>query len=127
MSWNAIKLLLLIYTPLWALLLAQPQPTKKCPPSTLELMRTKCQTCHSPSMRGGLLNMDSVDNMVRGGKHGPAIVVRKPESSLVYAVLVGRTNIPDVKGHHIPAVEVARIKAWIADGALQMSMSGCSP
>lgn len=128
MTWPTMRYLTLLYLPLWVILAAQaPDPAPKCPPSALALIRVKCQPCHSSTIRGGLLMMDSVDNMVRGGKHGPAIVVNDPDASLVYAVLVGRTNIPKVTGHKVPASDVALIRTWLVHGSMQTSMSACSP
>src|SRR5688572_11433115 len=46
------------------------------------VLATRCYDCHTDSANGGL-RLDSREAMLKGGKRGPAIVIGKPEESLL--------------------------------------------
>lgn len=82
--------------------------------SALKIIRSKCLSCHGEKAAGGL-RMDTVDNMVRGGKHGPAVTPGDSEAS------------PILSRHYFTEKEQAVVKRWIAAGAMQYSMGGQEP
>src|SRR5262249_61928054 len=46
------------------------------------LFVARCYDCHTDSAKGGL-RVDSREAMLKGGQRGPAIVIGKPEESLL--------------------------------------------
>lgn len=112
---------------IWLLLLLmfQPQQTQ---PSALKIIREKCVKCHSGDNPPNGLRLDSVDNMVRGGKHGPALVPYKPDESLMFRALTGADNAVRMPPFYpLEEDEVATIRRWIYRGASQHSMSDQEP
>ncbi len=97
-------------------------------PSALRLIRENCLKCHSGEKPPNGLRLDTVDNMVRGGKRGPAVVPFKPDESLIYQAIRGANNAVRMPPFRVlDKKDVATIRRWIAQGAMQMSMSGQEP
>lgn len=113
------RLVCLPYGAICAAPAAAPPPSR----SGLKVIRERCLSCHSGEKPAAGLKVDSVDNMVRGGKSGPAVVPGKPERSLIFMVLVGKT--PHTK--RVNRAEFDAIREWIAAGAQQYSMGGNEP
>ena len=80
-----------------------------------------CVSCHGESKTSGGLQLDSYDQLMRGGKDGPAIVPGNPDKSL----LLYRVTLPASHKQFMPAEgkpplraeEIAWIKAWVQQGA----------
>lgn len=80
-----------------------------------------CVSCHGESKTSGGLRLDSYDQLMRGGKDGPAIVPGNPEKSL----LLNRVTLPPSHKLFMPAEgkpplraeEITWIRAWIQQGA----------
>lgn len=85
------------------------------------VLDTNCVSCHGASKMSGGLRLDTYDALMRGGKHGAAIVPGKPEASLL---LTRVTLPPDHKGF-MPAEgrpplkpeEITWLRAWVLQGA----------
>lgn len=85
----------------------------------------KCLSCHSVEaqakgkLKGGLL-LDSRSGVLQGGDTGKAIVVGKPEGSLLIKAL--RHEVKDIamppKGSKLSAEIIANFERWIQDGAI---------
>jgi len=80
----------------------------------------QCYSCHSRAAnkeRGGLL-VDSRDALRKGGGNGPAIVVGKPEESLlIKAIRHADPKLKMPKAGKLPANVIADFERWIALGA----------
>ncbi len=77
----------------------------------------RCVECHGPSKQESGLRLDSRDAMLKGGDSGPAIVVGKPEDSLlIEAVRRERLEMPP--DEELPVEEVAALEQWIRTGAV---------
>ena len=80
-----------------------------------------CVSCHGESKTSGGLRLDSYDQLMRGGKDGPAIVSGNPDKSL----LLYRVTLPSSHKQFMPAEgkpplraeEIGWIRAWIQQGA----------
>lgn len=82
-----------------------------------------CVACHNVGTPESKLNLESVDNMMKGGKRGPAIVPGKPDESLLYLVAARK------KAPHMPPLpnkveakafspkELGLLRQWIIEGA----------
>jgi hypothetical protein len=75
------------------------------------ILRAKCQGCHSRAARSGGLSVESLDDILRGGKSGPAIVPSRPTDSLVMA-LAAAGKMP-MSGPKLSEPELAALRAWI--------------
>ncbi len=84
------------------------------------LLRKYCSACHAGAEREGQLSLDAHARLLQGGKHGPAIVPRSSESSLLIRVLTGKAKpaMPPDDEPKPAAEEIAAIAAWIDAGAL---------
>ena len=81
------------------------------------VLAAKCYACHSAeakALRGGLL-LDSREGLLRGGDSGPAVVVGKPDDSLLLQALrfEGFEMPPEGK---LPATTIDDFARWIAIG-----------
>ena len=72
------------------------------------LFAEKCTACHG-SMGG--LSLKSYDDLLKGGKDGPAIIPGDPENSLIILKMAGE------HAAKFSEEELAKIKAWIGAGA----------
>lgn len=82
------------------------------------LLIQHCVECHGPKEQNGELRMDGRAMILKGGDHGPGIVVGKPQDSLIIRAIKYSSNDlqmpPDGK---LPAEAVAALETWIATGA----------
>ena len=80
------------------------------------LLATHCHACHTGSALGSL-RLDSRDGVLAGGKSGKAVIVGKPEASLLIEA-VKRTHVrlkmPPVGA--LSPEEVANLEEWIRKG-----------
>jgi len=77
-----------------------------------------CVGCHGADEAQAGLRLDSYAGLMRGGDEGPPVVAGDPGSSLLVAKIERRHRPPMPPRRRLPAAQVARIHAWIADGAL---------
>jgi WD40 repeat protein len=111
-------------------------PTRKEPVSfsreVIEILDAKCAGCHSSALAEGKLNMEEVAGMLKGGKHGPAIVSGKAEESLLFKMAAHRVEpvMPPEKKKDLPPLtpeELGLLKLWIDAGAKDDSTEDTSP
>ena len=82
---------------------------------------SNCVGCHGGSHAKGGLRLDSYDLLMNGGQDGPVIFAGQPDKSLLFQ----RITLPSDHKQFMPAEgkpplraeEIARIKAWIQQGA----------
>jgi hypothetical protein len=83
------------------------------------VLDSKCIKCHGPEKKKGALRLDSREALLKGGESGPAIVVGKPEESLLVKLVHHkddeRTMPPKEK---LKPNEITAIEIWIKDGAV---------
>ena len=83
------------------------------------LLRERCFACHGALKQNSGLRLDTADLIKRGGKHGPALVARKPEKSLLLTK-VSATNLSErmpPEGDALKPVQIELLRRWIAAGA----------
>lgn len=119
----SVRLLLTVFVGL--LVATVPGPANEIPPADakffreelLPLLKESCHHCHGEKKQNSGLRLDSREAVIKGGQHGPAIVVGKPDESLLMKVLKHDGDIqmpPDTK---LEADEIAIFKKWIEKGA----------
>ncbi len=85
------------------------------------ILQKKCVSCHNPNKKKGGLLLDSPENILRGGKHGPVLVAGSPDSSELFR----RVTLPGHDDDRMPPKgklpltpeEIDIVKQWIAAGA----------
>ena len=77
----------------------------------LPIFRAKCISCHNAKARSGGLALETVDDALRGGKSGGAIVAGKPSDSLLLS-LVAAGKMPMGAGR-LNDAEITAIRNWI--------------
>jgi len=87
-----------------------------------EILDGKCNGCHGPTLANGKLKLDSGAAMLKGGKHGPAVVAGKADESLLFKMAAHRVEPfmpPKDKPDQAPLTpeELGVIKLWIDAGA----------
>jgi WD40 repeat protein len=83
------------------------------------ILNSKCQVCHSGSVKEGKLDMGSYESLMKGGKRGRPIVPGKSADSLLVR-LAGKTRkpfMPPKTEEPLTPEELALIKLWIDQGA----------
>jgi hypothetical protein len=85
------------------------------------LLRERCFSCHGALQQKADLRLDTVASMIRGGKHGPAMVPGKAGDSPLVA-RVASTDLeermpPEHEGQPFNADQIAVLTRWIAEGA----------
>jgi WD40 repeat protein len=81
------------------------------------ILRASCVACHKPSKDRGDLDVTTYSALMKGGKHGQAVVIGSPDKSrLIRDVSGGEPAMPE-EGEPLTAAEVEVLRRWIAEGA----------
>lgn len=79
------------------------------------VLAQKCADCHSERRRRGGLRVTSLDDLLRGGRSGPAIIPGDPDGSLLIQVV--RHEVEDLEmpqdADPLSAREIAGLEEWI--------------
>ena len=81
------------------------------------LIAAKCVQCHSPATKMGDLDLQSREALLKGGKHGPAIIPGKAAESRLIQHLTGQLQPQMPLGGRASEQEIGIFKTWIAAGA----------
>ncbi|HEX4130245.1 MAG TPA: PSD1 and planctomycete cytochrome C domain-containing protein [Pirellulales bacterium] len=80
------------------------------------LLVERCVRCHGSSKQESGLRLDSREAVLKGGGTGPAIVIGKPEESLLI-LAVKHESLEMPPDEELPAEEIAALETWIRQGA----------
>ena len=87
------------------------------------ILDANCVACHVPGGAGydqTGLQLDSYDAVMKGTKLGPVVVAGSSVSSTLYRLVSGQAD-PSIRMPHgqaaLPDADVAKIAAWIDQGA----------
>jgi cytochrome c len=112
-----------------------PKPHVDYDPATVEfyhqdvepIFRSKCFRCHGGMNRKGQFSMQTRTGMMRGGKHGAAIVPGDPAASLLVRLIrhepAGTGTAPEPgpmpdKRKKISDADIALVERWVKAGAI---------
>jgi hypothetical protein len=88
------------------------------------LLVEKCQKCHGgEKVRGGLILLGR-EQMLEGGKSGPAVVPGDPERSLLIRAVEYQGEVKMPPKGKLPDNDIARLRRWIAEGAVWPAAPG---
>jgi WD40 repeat protein/mono/diheme cytochrome c family protein len=76
-----------------------------------------CNACHKPEKLKGELDMSAVALLLKGGKHGAAVVPGDPAKSKLVEMISGDEPDMPKDGDALKPEQVATIARWIKDGA----------
>lgn len=86
------------------------------------LMTNKCIECHTKTESKGGFDATSAAAIAKGGKSGAGLVAGKPDESAIVHYVEGKKEPRMPKGGTaLSSAEIALIRQWIADGALDDS------
>src|SRR5437899_911140 len=81
------------------------------------VLAQQCFICHTNSKMAGL-RLDSREDILKGGRSGPAIVPGEPDKSLLISAVRQTTDLKMPKGaSRITDAQVADLATWVKDGA----------
>ncbi len=82
------------------------------------ILKKNCLVCHSKGAHKSDFVLDNYENLMKGGKHGAAVVPHDTNGSRLFAMLEGKLNprMP-LDDDPLPAADIAAIKTWIEAGA----------
>jgi mono/diheme cytochrome c family protein len=81
------------------------------------ILEENCYSCHQEGASGGL-RLDSREAILKGGKHGPAVVPGDPDHSVLIDAIqqAGKLKMP--VGGKLEPSQVADLIAWVKAGAV---------
>src|SRR5205809_4477259 len=80
------------------------------------ILVTNCFACHTNSQLGGL-RLDSRENIMRGGKSGPAVIPGDPDGSLLIRAVRQTGDLKMPMGGKLRPDEVDALAEWVRTGA----------
>lgn len=83
------------------------------------LLLKRCLECHGPESQWGDLRIDSLNALLKGGEHGPAIVLGQPNKSRLIAAVEqsGDLKMPPDDNPPLTPTEIQILRKWIETGA----------
>ena len=84
------------------------------------LFRKYCESCHSVDDPEGKFAIDSYSSLLKGGKHGPALLPGDSKSSRLIRMVKGEAKPvmpPADSGEKLSPAEIALLVEWIDQGA----------
>lgn len=84
------------------------------------ILAHNCYKCHGPEKVKGDLRLDAKQMILKGGEHGPVIIIgNAAESELIKRVKLpaGHEDVMPSKGKHLSEEEIEILSLWINKGA----------
>ena len=81
------------------------------------ILAERCLECHGPEKQKGNLRLDSLAAILKGGDSGPALVLDKPDESLLLQVIGYTFDIKMPPKSKLPEREIADLTQWVKRGA----------
>ncbi|MBL8792879.1 MAG: hypothetical protein JNM56_03145 [Planctomycetia bacterium] len=83
------------------------------------LLMKYCTECHGAKQAKAGVRLESLADIMKGGKKGALIVAGKPDQSLLVRTMTGQAKLMPPKNYASKptGAEIDKIKAWIAAGA----------
>jgi hypothetical protein len=85
------------------------------------VLHVKCLVCHGKQDTKGGLDLRTRASLLKGGKSGPAIILGKPEESLLIKRIADGHPTPEMQNEYfvrpVTTDEVEKLSNWIAAGA----------
>jgi WD40 repeat protein len=82
------------------------------------IFNSDCNACHKPEKNKGELDMTTFSALLKGGKHGQAIVAGDPSKSKLVEMISGSDPDMPKDGDPLKKEQVSLIEQWIKQGAV---------
>ncbi|MFM2095359.1 MAG: hypothetical protein RIS70_2483 [Planctomycetota bacterium] len=82
------------------------------------LLVERCHKCHAGNEPKGGLRLDSRESLLKGGDSGPAIVVAKPEESLLLRAMRYQDGLEMPPDGKLSGMQIDAVSQWIRNGAV---------
>ena len=92
---------------------SQPDFAKEVEP----ILEQRCIQCHGDKQQLSGLRVDSLNALLQGGAHGPAVLPGDADNSLLYRHVAGAAEPRMPFGSTLNPAEIATLKNWIDAGA----------
>ncbi len=84
----------------------------------IQLLRSKCMSCHGVETAEASLRLDSRESMLKGGERGGLMVTTEPHASLLWQSIAGLSDELEMPPKNpLSPSELAVIEKWLASGA----------
>ena len=77
------------------------------------LFARQCMACHSATAGMGGLKLDTRENMLKGGAHGPAVIPGKPAESMLLRAVGQTSDLKMPPSGKLKDSEIAVIRQWV--------------
>ena len=85
------------------------------------ILHVKCLVCHGKQKQEGGLDLGTRAGLLKGGRSGPALVLGKPEESLLIKRIAAAHPPPELQNEYfvrpITSGEMEKLRHWIAAGS----------
>ncbi len=115
----AIAFLLAFTTPLCA----QPELEEAFERQVRPVLITHCLECHGPNKQESELRLDTREAILNGGASGAAIIVGKPQESLLIQAVERHGDLKMPPQSPLSPVEIDALRDWVRNGAVWPSHS----
>jgi len=104
----------------------KPSANQAFPPASIEffesrvrpILADRCLKCHGEKKQSSGLRLDSREAALKGGDNGPALVLAKPdESLLIQAVAHTHAELKMPPSEKLPEPAIATLRQWVTLGA----------
>ncbi len=82
------------------------------------ILKEQCYVCHGDGAKESDLDLRTSGSILRGGKHGLAVVPGKPSESLLYLHVSGSAGPPMPLGGALEDEQIMAIRDWVEQGAV---------
>ena len=82
------------------------------------LLIQRCFKCHSANEAKGGLKIDSREAVLQGGESGPAVIVGKPDESVMLKAVRHEDGLEMPPDGKLSPTEIDSLQKWILDGAV---------
>ena len=77
------------------------------------LFARQCMACHSATAGMGGLKLDTRENLLKGGGHGPAVTPGKPAESLLLRAVAQTSDLKMPPSGKLKDSEIALLRQWV--------------
>jgi len=81
------------------------------------VLANRCFSCHGPKEQKGKLRVDSLADLLKGGRSGPALKAGFPAESLLVLAIRHDEDLQMPPKMKLPTKEIADLTAWVKMGA----------
>lgn len=81
------------------------------------LLIERCHKCHAGTMSKGGLRLDSRQSLLKGGETGPAIILDRPDDSLLIKAVRHQDGIAMPPDGKLSEMQIAALAKWVKAGA----------